>query len=71
MKNQIEYAFKTEPDAYRFLNTVVNWALPDLSVKFGQSSFHVRIDYEVKQSGFDDTLSKLDDLAERERGIEV
>lgn len=71
MKNQIEYRFQTEPDAYRFLNIVSHWDLPGLSVKLGRSSFHVCVVYEVKQNGFDDTLSKLDDCAERENGIEV
>ena len=71
MKNQVEYQFDQEPNAYRFLNTVSNWEVPGLKVKFGQSSYHVRIVYELQQNGFDTTLSELDNLAANENGVEI
>lgn len=71
VKNKVEYVFDTEPTAYRFLNTVGHWDIPGLVVKFGQSSFHVLIQYTVQKGDFDTTLSKLDDLSGKEGGVEV
>ena len=71
MISQIEYEFQTEPSAYRFLNTVSHWDIQGLGVKFGRSSYHVRISYRVQRQGFDNTLSELDDLASNENGTEV
>lgn len=71
MKNQVEYEFTAEPSAYRFLNTVSNWEHIDLTVKFGRSSCHVKVDYWVQSAGFDSTLSELDELASKEGGVEV
>ncbi|MBO1255396.1 hypothetical protein J3L16_06830 [Alteromonas sp. 5E99-2] len=71
MKNRVEYVFDREPIAYRFLNTVSHWDVPGLTVKFGQSSFHVLIEYTVQKGDFDTTLSQLDDLSAREGGVEA
>jgi len=71
MNNQVEYCFDDEPTAYRFLNTVSGWGRNGVSVKYGRSSFHVKISYEVKVGAFDSTLSDLDDLAAMHQGQEV
>lgn len=70
MRNTIEYAFETEPEAYRFLNAVSHFDAPNLVSKFGQSSFHVKVEYDLSPNTFDSTLSELDTLAERYGGKE-
>lgn len=71
MLNQIEYAFNDEPTAYRFLNTVSAMGDGELKAKYGRNTCHVRVSYEVQTGAFDNTLSKLDDLAEQHGGHEV
>ncbi|RDV26138.1 hypothetical protein DXV75_08670 [Alteromonas aestuariivivens] len=71
MENQIEYQFPSEPQAYRFLNTVSHFDCEGLVVKYGQSSRHVKVKYRYAVGEFDGTLSKLDDLARELAGEEV
>lgn len=71
MTNQLEYVFETEPDAYRFLNTVKHFDAEKLVVKYGRSSFHVKVEYSYKSGEFDSTSSELDDLAASMSGQEV
>lgn len=60
---EVEYHFETEPVAYRFLNTVKSWYKVDLRAEYGRDSTSVKISYQVDTSTFDDTLSRLDELA--------
>ncbi len=66
---QVEFAFESEPNAYRFLNTVKHFDAKDLIVKRGRSAQHVLIKYRYADGSFDDTAAKLDDIA-REMGGE-
>lgn len=71
MLSQVEYRFSDEPTAYRFLNTVSGWGRDSVRVKYGRSSLHVKIAYEIKTGQFDSILSDLDDLAAYHNGSEV
>ena len=64
MITETEYLFADEPSAYRFLNSVKNWHQFGMKVEFGRDSSSVRITYKPASLGFDDTLSRLDKLAE-------
>ena len=64
MFTEIEYLFSSEPTAYRFLNAVKNWRQIGMKVEYGRDSSSVLITYEPSQAEFDDTLSRLDELAE-------
>lgn len=70
MRVQIEYVFPSEPVAYRFLNTVKHINAENLSVKRGKTAHHVAISYRYAEGDFDDTASKLDDLARDMEGEE-
>ena len=63
MFTEIEYQFDSEPFAYRFLNSVKSWHQIDLKAEYGKDSSAVRVTYKMDRNGFDDTLSRLDDLA--------
>lgn len=71
MENAVEYEFKTEMSAYRFLNTVKHLDADGLKVKFGKSDHHVSVKYRYILGEFDSTLSTLDDLARDLGGEEV
>ena len=71
MDTRVEYQFDDEPTAYRFLNTVSGWGKSNLTVKYGRSSFHVTVRFQVAVNTFDTTLSDLDDLASKHNGKEV
>ncbi|MFC3093578.1 hypothetical protein DRW07_05080 [Alteromonas sediminis] len=71
MNSQVEYSFDDEPTAYRFLNTVNGWGREGIRVKYGRSSLHVKINYEIQTGQFDSLLSELDDLAGSHNGCEV
>jgi len=61
--SEIEYQFEAEPIAYRFLNTVKSWGQAELKAEYGKDSYSVKITYKVDILTFDDTLSRLDELA--------
>ncbi|MBT0586542.1 hypothetical protein [Alteromonas oceanisediminis] len=65
---QNEYVFDDEPHAYRFLNAVKNWQQMDLKAEFGRDASHVKITYQPRKIQFDDTVSRLDDLALQHNG---
>ncbi len=71
MINQVEFEFPTQPQAYRFLNTARHLDAYKLKVKFGRSSYHVKVEYQLASTGFDNMLATLDDLAEKHEGKEV
>ena len=71
MQIQVEYKFPTEPLAYRFLNTASYFEAEQLKVRRGKNARHVQVSYRYSQSGFDDTASRLDDLARDMEGEEV
>ncbi|NDV90620.1 hypothetical protein GTH32_05340 [Alteromonas sp. 345S023] len=71
MENSIEYVFKSEMSAYRFLNTVKHMDIEALRVKFGRSDHHVYVAYRYALGEFDGTLSQLDDLARDLGGLEA
>lgn len=71
MNNSVEYKFPTQPQAYRFLNTVKHFDAEQLVAKYGQTNHHVKVSYRIKTAGFDATLGELDDLAEQMEGTEV
>lgn len=71
MNNEIEYVFESEMRAYRFLNTVKHFDADDLRVKFGRSDTYVYVSYRYVLGEFDNTLSKLDDLARELGGSEA
>ncbi|WP_100640860.1 hypothetical protein [Alteromonas facilis] len=60
----IEFVFDAEPVAYRFLNTVKNWHQDGLKAEYGSDSACVKVSYLPANAGFDDTLSRLDRLAD-------
>jgi len=68
MISDVEYYFDTEPTAYRFLNTVKSWHQTNLKAEYGKDSYSVKISYEVDILTFDDTLSRLDELAQHFNG---
>lgn len=70
MRVQVEYIFPTEPEAYRFLNAAKHFDTKDLIVKRGRSAQHVLIGYRYAEGSFDDTATKLDDLARDMAGEE-
>nr|WP_269468652.1 hypothetical protein [Alteromonas sp. ASW11-130] len=67
----MQYKFPSEQLAYRFLNTVSHFDAEELTVKFGQSDHHVRVNYRYRQGTFDNLASQLDDLAANMEGEEV
>ena len=69
MRVEVEFVFPSQPAAYRFLNTAGHFDAESLSVKRGKTDHHVLIRYQYSANGFDDTASRLDDLA-REMGGE-
>lgn len=71
MQNAIEYAFESQPQAYRFLNTAKHLQADNLKVKYGQSNLHVKVSYRIKTGGFDTMLAQLDELALEMGGSEV
>lgn len=68
LEQQIDYEFDQEPVAYRFLNTVKNWQQANLRAVYGADAYTVRITYQPANQAFDDTLSRLDSLAEQMGG---
>ncbi|MBU3023043.1 hypothetical protein [Aestuariibacter sp. A3R04] len=69
MRVEVEFIFPSQPAAYRFLNTVGHLDVNNLAVKRGKTDHHVLIGYQYTTGDFDETASKLDDLA-REMGGE-
>jgi hypothetical protein len=68
LEQQIEYEFDQEPVAYRFLNTVKNWQQRNLRAVYGSDACAVKITYQPNSGAFDDTLARLDNLAEQMGG---
>ncbi|MDM7860617.1 hypothetical protein QTP81_08415 [Alteromonas sp. ASW11-36] len=60
---EVEFNFDSEPQAYRFLNSVKNWHQRDLKAEYGRDSASVKVTYLPAANAFDDTVSRLDDLA--------
>ncbi|MBT4884471.1 MAG: hypothetical protein P8Q24_10220 [Glaciecola sp.] len=71
MLNQIHYQFATAPEANRFLNELKHWSKGQVSAKLYKSSRSVSVSYEIDSSGFDYTISELDDLAQTYNGEEI
>jgi len=71
MLNQIHYQFATSPEANRFLNELKHWSKGQVSAKLYKSSRSVSVSYEIDSSGFDYTISDLDDLAQTYNGEEI
>jgi hypothetical protein len=71
MLNQIHYQFATAPEANRFLNELKHWSKGQVSAKLYKSSRSVSVSYEIDSSGFDYTISDLDDLAQIYNGEEI
>ena len=71
MLNQIHYQFATAPEANRFLNELKHWSKGQVSAKLYKSSRSVSVSYEIDSSGFDYTISNLDDLAQTYNGEEI
>ncbi|HAB79149.1 MAG TPA: hypothetical protein DCE62_02575 [Glaciecola sp.] len=71
MLNQIHYQFATAPEANRFLNELKHWSKGQVSAKLYKSSRSVSVSYEIDSSGFDYTISDLDDLAQTYNGEEI
>jgi hypothetical protein len=71
MLNQIHYQFATAPEANRFLNELKHWSKGQVSAKLYKSSRSVSVSYEIDSSGFDYTISELDDLAKTYNGEEI
>lgn len=64
LNQQVEYEFEAEPNAYRFLNTVRNWQQRNLKVEYAHDNASVRVIYQPLSKDFDDTLDRLDRLAD-------
>ena len=71
MLNEIHYQFATAPEANRFLNELKHWSKGQVRAKLFKSSHSVSVSYEIDSSGFDYTISVLDDLAQTYGGEEI
>ena len=71
MINEIHFQFASAPEAYRFLNELTHWSKAEVTAKLFKSSSSVSVSYEVDSSGFDYTISDLDDLAQQYGGEEI
>ncbi|MDG1121484.1 MAG: hypothetical protein P8J70_01865 [Glaciecola sp.] len=71
MLNEIHYQFASAPEANRFLNELKHWSKAQVKAKLFKSSRSVSVSYEIDSSGFDYTISELDDLAQTYGGEEI
>ncbi len=71
MLNEIHYQFTTAPAANRFVNELKHWPKAEVSAKLYKSARSVSVSYKIDSSGFDYTISELDDLAQSYGGEEI
>ncbi|MBH0055852.1 hypothetical protein I6F65_02660 [Pseudoalteromonas sp. SWXJZ94C] len=71
MKTEISYRFESSQVANRFLHELKDWSVNDVKTRLFNGGDSVKVMYEHDESGFDYTITELDDLAEKHSGKEV
>ena len=74
MPRHIRYSFPSTQTASRFYNDLRSSYVAGiylLVIRRHPDNFHVQLSYEPQGGGFDDTVSKLDELADEYDGREV
>ncbi|MBL0689907.1 MAG: hypothetical protein JJW02_10900 [Pseudoalteromonas sp.] len=71
MKTEISYRFESSQVANRFLHELKDWPVNDVKTRLFNGGDSVKVSYEYDESGFDYTVTELDDLAEQHGGQEV